>query len=78
MQPRRSTPEDTNLKRLLGRENLAQELTGPDTQSIAQDPDFLYVVLGTEGSNVRLEVGFRGELQALPLEGKDLCRVGHY
>lgn len=67
----------TYSKALLGRENLTKKLTGAYTQSVSQQANLLDVVLGPETGDMRLEILGGVELEALPLEGKELIGRSH-
>jgi hypothetical protein len=59
------------LKVLLGLKDLCERLAGLNTKSVAQEPDFLDLVIGLQVLNVWLNVLGGGELEALALDGKD-------
>ena len=61
---------------LFGREDLSKTLASSNAQGVAQNSDFLDVLL-EEACDVRFEIGLSGELEALALQGKDSLAVRH-
>lgn len=60
------------LEVFLGLEDICERLAGFYTQSVAQELDFLDLVICLQVLDVRLNVLSGGELEAFALDGKDL------